>query len=140
MDLKAIQQQVFDRSFTGLREQGFRQSGIAGRAFTCAYEGEAGRRCAVGQLMESSAERSFFDGYGDVGAIFRAADRDPDGPGGMLTRFGRAIGVGEDISVVSCLRSLLTAIQRAHDNESHPADMEQALRRVATNFNLTVPN
>jgi hypothetical protein len=113
-------QQLFDRVFDGLKSQGFQLSTahIPNRGHDmCAYRGAEERRCAAGWAIPDFAYDPEMEGAGiaTINEVYRLGFT-PD----QLT--------------------LLSIMQRAHDNALSPAKMQQAMRHIAVEWNLKVPD
>lgn len=113
-------QQLFDRVFDGLKSQGFQLSTahIPNRGHDmCAYRGAEERRCAAGWAIPDFAY-------------------DPDMEGAGITSLNEMYQLGFTPDQLT----LLSIMQRAHDNALSPAKMQQAMRHIAVEWNLKVPD
>lgn len=125
MNLQEVMQDCFNRSYLGLKSQGFEHSF---HKSACLYRDPEGRKCAIGHLIpdemyipdiEDLAPNSlvmdypkFF--YGVFPYLEEKADRD------ALVRF-------------------LTNLQSVHDCSTSPNDMERNLHSFALLRNLSIP-
>jgi hypothetical protein len=123
-------QEMFDRAWNGLKGQGFTQChsdripALKGRMDVpgCLYDDGEGHRCAWGWVDPDGTSLATRGEY-----LSGGVDR--------LQRKG--IGLAAHLSLKDL--SFAQALQAAHDNCYTPEDTEQALRRVAKEWGLTVP-
>lgn len=117
------EQEIFDKVAPHLFTQGCRSSDNAADFFgTCLYRGPNGMSCAVGVLIPDE----LYDP--EMEAITIANLFDEDGGGWNLPSWMK-----EKVAI-------LASLQGTHDypgNWESTADMQQALRNVATNYKLS---
>lgn len=132
-------QELFDRAWHGLKEQRFVRSVrvreyLGVKAESCAYEGEHGCRCAIGQLFLG---RPFPDTTDrNLGSIY-------DLPLAALRELGVVLTArpsrNDDARGGDERLTFLEALQVAHDESASPEEMEKNLREFAAEHELTVP-
>ena len=131
MELRETLQKLFDRSFSGMRAQGFKRAVDPNRNYSsCQYLSAEGLRCAVGQLIDGLDDLHWANNNGSVEDLFDVGEN----------RLFRSIGIDrpadEDdrLDVVLFLREL----QTVHDDYDD-ADIERGMRDMAKDHRLTVP-
>lgn len=117
------EQELFDEMVAGLAEQGFERAYDA-EEDRCQYVDGAGRRCAVGQLIPEDAP--------DI--VWRC-----DEGLSVLIDVCREAGMDELAAEFQSHARFLVDAQEAHDNGSCPADMVCALRELAEDYELRIP-
>ena len=128
-------QELFNTAYRGLASQGFNRSishrvtETGGEADTCAYRGDAGRRCAVGWLMPDEHYNAAFEGSG-----IRLAEQGSHYEQ-LLERILDAIDAPHTEESVHFLASL----QGCHDSARNAEDCKAALIEFANAYNLTLP-
>ena len=114
------EQEIFDTAYLGLKAQGFKPSLKEGK---CKYRGDNGMKCAIGHCLtdeELIDNRHSFEGR--LSALPEKAQE----------KLGIANGSSRRVQFLHC-------IQNAHDSSFNEMSMESDLRKVAADFNLTVP-
>lgn len=106
-------QEIFDKAVLGLRSQEFQ---CCERNGVCIYDDGQGRRCAWGHVDESLTHLS----RGTVCEL-------------------HAAGVGVAATLTTEQVDFGMALQIAHDRSQNPTEMEERLRALATQYNLTFP-
>ncbi len=110
-------QEAFDIAYKGLAAQGFRRSIVADEsdAMSCRYRGPNGLKCAIGHLIPDSLYQPEWD------------------QGLSLHRVISVCGLG------SVRLDLINAMQNAHDSCGTPSEMNEQMRELANDFDLTIP-
>lgn len=122
-------QELFDKVWRGLKAQGFEQStnaalcGYGG----CAYRGSDGRRCSAGHAIDDEHYSPAFEGEG--------ISRDENGSN-CVGAVGALVASG--VNPIDFV--LISDLQYAHDETLSPAEMESAVREVASFYGLTIPD
>jgi len=120
-------QQIFDNVYLGLMSQGFRQSVVTFNIDTphthqmCKYRGEGGLKCAVGWLIPDDM---YDDELEDCGGI----RYNPP-----VIDLLKLVGITEDQV------EFLAELQRCHDINKDPREMQTMLNKIAECNNLTIP-
>ena len=126
-------QQIFDKALLGVRAQGAASTTVSG----CVYRDGAGRKCAVGQLIDDWLYTREFDGPFGGGMMSMLADRDRPVPRAFFAALEKS-GVPTDETTTQFLRQL----QLAHDHAANPNQLsfperfEADMRGVAKAYNL----
>lgn len=114
-------QEMFNRAFVGLRSQGFTQSLEAGSDTQCAYSSQAldgtVKHCAWGWVDPTI---SYIHEGKNVSRLVAA-------------------GIGLAAAVLPSDVNFVERLQCCHDNQLAPTEMEAALRRLAAEFGLAIP-
>lgn len=117
MDLSP-NQQLFNKSYLGLKAQGFERSVLPFRNRTCVYRGPRGLKCAIGHCIPDEEYSPSLEGYGASNiCVLEILDR----------HFP-----GHHVGLPALLQSI-------HDLANSPQGMDEGLRRVANQFGLEVP-
>lgn len=111
--MRLTEQEAFNKAFVGLYKQGFERSKDD---VACRFRDPFGRKCAIGQLLTDEQ----YSVIGENNSIYAPLDFFPEVFGGLSEFF-----VGD--------------LQYAHDSSDNPQEMEEKLRRVARQYDLTVP-
>jgi hypothetical protein len=111
-------QEIFNKSYLGLKAQGGKSQSITG---ACAYNGKGGTHCGIGFLVPP-----------EVGSEWDAMDNSSITTVVYAGKSGTKPWMKENIS-------LLEAIQKAHDNCIHWDAFEPSFKQIACRFNLEVP-
>lgn len=109
-------QEIFNRAYEGLASQGFTQALVAPNTANCVYVADDGRRCAWGWV--------------DIDL-----DRDSEGPVSSLRNNFQGVAAHLEQGQVG----FAMALQEAHDSNPNPNYMEEALRKLADLWHLTIP-
>lgn len=104
-------QEMFNRSYVGLRSQNWEQ--CIGATGVCVYSDGNGRHCAWGWV-------------------------DPELENCGILVGNLTIGVAKFLTPEQ--RLFATDLQNSHDNADSAANMERRMRDVANKYSLTVPN
>lgn len=110
-------QELFDAIVSGLREQGGQS--LDEMQLSCAYRGENGRKCAVGQVLPDPSYNPAMEGMG----LKRLLDS------GLLPP-----ATQEEFDLH---QDLLREMQNIHDGVAYVSDWEYAFRDAAERFDLT---
>lgn len=117
-------QEIFNKSVKGLNSQGFKQSKKSSTD-SCAYRGQGDKRCAIGHCIEDEKIARKWDKSGTADICSIAADFEAE----FYLIFGKRVNL-----------DFLSELQEAHDHCGSPEDMKDALREVAREFKLKMPN
>jgi len=136
-NVTAVMQDLFNRAYIGLRNQGFEQSIYKG---SCMYRDMAQRKCAVGHLIADDKEANFFDLIGSVNKCMSITYENDNQD--QAIRFMKAIGI-EPMDAQSpeaeAIQRFLDRMQKAHDHHGHPDQMKASLTELAQSNGLQVP-
>ena len=113
-------QELFDKAYAGLKAQGFARAIItaitqSGNVAQCRYRGDDNKRCAVGHCIPE-------DKY----------DENMEGARGARLLYRLEIITEDQFEFVD-------GLQRAHDNSTLPEMMQDRLRALAFEYDLTLP-
>lgn len=127
MNLQEAKQDYFNRSYLGLKSQGFERSrsSIVG----CAYRGSNGMKCAIGHLIPDEMYNSIIEGNGIISTIRKYPDHLPE------NFFVFAYGSEER----KFFERFLSELQGVHDLSTEPNLMENNLHSFAACHSLTIP-
>lgn len=118
-------QEIFNTVYNGLHAQNFDKS-HDDELIVCRYRDDNGRKCAVGVLIPDELYNSEMETWG-IGTLISRGIVDIGLP------------IDADDSLFADYRHFLSNLQSAHDGSCGGQDMQNLLRVVAHQHELTVP-